>query len=264
MQRELMSYGIQQLVLLHYHLSDYFRQGDAEALHQARLMFKRFSAWVSYLTLSGIDTADINENTKSLRHLFRRIGRERDLHVQIQLCQNLRSSMAPELANSLKRRLSGGCLLEEGPDEQLKEVGHAIKRVKKVCGRIDPSYYNPPFETVFARKMEYIRQLMRNAGSDLDFHRLRRLIKEAWYFLEFTGRLNDDHGAWVPMGANLKQAEQKLGAWHDAAILLENCARHMLLSPAENQAENQNMLQEIKSIKQGYMERFLDDSKELF
>lgn len=257
-------YGIQQLVLLHYHLNDYFRTEDAEALHQARLMYKRYSAWISYLTLSGIDTDDIREHSKALRRVFRRIGRDRDLHVQITLCSQLNSEAAKEFRSSLQRSLARSCAIDLEQDEPLKEIEKSIRRIKKICARIEPSSNASGFGTVMQRKMDYIRDLFSGAGSDLDYHRLRRLIKEAWYFLEMAGRLSDEKEGWALVGDRLKLAEQRLGIWHDAAMLLESCARFILLAPPENLDRNQELLLEIKQMKKDQMSAFLDGSGQIF
>jgi CHAD domain-containing protein len=214
------------------------REGSSEAIHQARVATRRIRAIVPLLA-GRFTPADLENIDNVLRKLTRRLGRARDVDVQLELLgsiepaiprtgediQMLRSEWRARRDKRVRRLIKS---LERLRVEQ--QLGGVAARLRThapafLVARRYP-FAAPAWENVLGAEL---RDLAGAVAADIDraggvmfstrLHEARISIKKLRYAMEIatvTGRANLERSV-----RSVRKAQQILGSLHDLDVLAE-------------------------------------------
>lgn len=247
-------YARQQLSQLRLHLRAFYDDNNEESLHQVRLCQKRMRAVARYVYLAGHPCDVMLGTLRKLRKELSSLGETRDYQVLLKFSTELQSDSAGHFRAKLEKEYMKSLKRLPARKKLEKVMMSAVEKLEEDGSLCFPASGDVQFVKVFQAQIDRIKQRYLTTGSEEDFHKLRRMLKEARYFLEFIP--GDESVAIIPdeTGTTLNELEQMLGHWHDMEIL--GAMARKLTQGEKNGGKTAGLLEEIHTLTVSSMTAF--------
>jgi len=182
----------------------------ADALHSFRTTTRRLETLLTQILPGG--GRNERKLLKMLDRIRRRVGKIRDLDVQLTSLRTLKISQEPRRKTQLIQRLIELRVQHENKLRKLitkSEIHEIDKRLKKSSKRVDLRGARDPLAV--AKQILGSAKLPAASVSEEALHRFRTAVKRARYAAEFAPK-SAESAAFIEQ---LKQMQDALGNWHD-------------------------------------------------
>jgi CHAD domain-containing protein len=194
-------------------------------IHALRVRIKKLRSLLRLLHVAAPGVDPPRKPMERLRAVFRAAGTERDIQVSRELVRSLRNvdrttrkaylerceRREKKAARALARQLSR--LRRSDPAKLLRYVRAATAHNGDTLGRT--------METYARRELLKARRLFETQHAEETLHEVRKHVKNAWHTLRIHGMVRTTPKRL----AALAEAQERLGRWHDAHVLLLDLRR---------------------------------------
>jgi CHAD domain-containing protein len=216
-----------QLEIIERNLRGSLETGAIESFHEFRVGVKR---WRAFLHL--VSWLNPRYDTKKLRHrvrdLYRKAGKVREAHVQMQMLRE----PAPRYVSGLSEYYN---YLKKVEKRELPQYLTAAKRfdissislsreeLAEAIPEIARERLLPLTETLFETELNQLVNVhVLNGNGNTDFHRIRILSKRARYLLEILRAGKGETDRLIGLNDALRELHRALGQWRDLALAAES------------------------------------------
>ncbi len=209
-----------QASLIRDGIADVSHGGDMEAIHQLRVTMRR--------TRSVLDTFDEGNHKvmRSLRELGRRLGRVRDLDVQIEALRNQPGLTDYRAYLHDERHLRRDEMRDTLRGHRSTKLPPAIEALADALPRDDRSL-NKAARKFLGRQLKQVKQRGRaisTASPTSDLHALRIECKRLRYLAEMFSHGHAIH--LQPLRKHMRNLQNLLGELNDNAVKIESVTRY--------------------------------------
>jgi CHAD domain-containing protein len=235
---------------------------DEENIHDLRRVSKRIK---SLLKLFSEINHDFNYEKRhaALKGVFNAAGFYRELQVNLRTLTSYKPSLkfihAYKDFTSNKKKVFKNQLKNAIENFNRDKHKKTVKKVKKICQALDLKDVTTAAENFIRQNLSEIKKLKKLEPSEERVHDIRIHLKRISPVLHFLQLLK------IPGFENniheIKTAEDKMGYWHDRAILLNSLLQMKKLYPMQNElmldfnsltnqliAENESFIENISDL----------------
>ena len=224
------AYVERELKTLHKRLREVVKTGKKSAVHQARVASRRLET-VLHIARPGLDWNAVKPAAKLARTVRRRLGKLRDLQVMRESLRSRGRDVADPIVKALDDRIESTStkMRQQFSSADLSSERTSTAALTKAIRRSLPA-----IETLVRDALRDALKAFDHGARNLDvmkgkasgIHRLRVAGKQLRYTLEIATVIGVTRDG--VMSRQLKQAQDRLGAWHDAAVIVEFIAGHLV------------------------------------
>lgn len=189
-----------------------------DAIHDTRVAFKRLFSLVEYFQYAVPGKSRLSRRIRHIRSFYKGLGRLRDLHILRKGEAHWPGSFFPRyLHQELNRneslaRFSLHELQQGGWEKSLRKTG---ARIEKLSARISQGHSSLKLGMLVCDKIQRIQTDLENNPYFIDWHEIRRLVKDIYYLLEIGEIVGLNTAALVSEREVLRKTGSLLGDWHD-------------------------------------------------
>ncbi len=258
---------IKEQAQLHYLACDAFYKealmsGEVSAVHQCRVSFKRFFALKAFVCeyMDSGSTGELNRLVESVKPVYKRVGKLRDLQVLISFPAVQGLIMPPVFYRHLYDKFQ----------KQLLRFIHDENRLKLPAEASFSGMFNRVINTNYAGGDDALSRFtqtnFRSAAALLEnlpgkeWHRARCLIKQNYLLMQMavsynSGGFSEEVLQWS------RNMEQELGLWHDMLNLQQMMPE---IDPGDSEEiliQFTRKVEEKKEVKEEEIRKELDNLK---
>jgi CHAD domain-containing protein len=219
-----------ELKMMQKSLRETVKDGKKKAVHKTRVASRRLETALE-IARPTLSRDELKPIVKFARKVRRQLGKLRDLQVMRESLRSRGRDVAKPVVKAI--------------DDRIDLMGEKIRRKLSSADLPRQSLSAAALTSAIRRSLPAIESPVRNAlrdalqkfdhdarnldigdGKAHDVHRLRVALKQARYALEIATAMGIvSEGA---IGRHLQQAQDRLGAWHDAAVIAAFIADHLV------------------------------------
>jgi len=200
-----------------------FSIANEKAIHDMRVSIKRLRLIYRFLDFVSDKQFCAKKKSKLLVNIFKSAGPLRDVQIQLSILEELKEDLKsnyPNLNEFLNIKLKEGIkkFREKGVTFNVNEIDQLFnfsEAVLKII--IDFPDLQQAFENYKKNRQQKIQTLLKNAKNKVDFHQVRKRIKDLTYLAEIQQIQIEKPNDEV---IHLKLLGKKLGDWHDIEVFL--------------------------------------------
>ncbi len=200
-----------------------FSIANEKAIHDMRVSIKRLRLIYRFLDFVSDKQFCTKKKSKLLVNVFKSAGPLRDAQIQLSILEELKEDLKsnyPNLNEFLNIKLKEGIkkFREKGVTFNVNEIDQLFnfsEAVLKII--IDFPDLQQAFENYKNNRQQKIQTLLKSAKNKIDFHQIRKRIKDLTYLAEIQQIQIEKPNNEV---IHLKQLGKKLGDWHDLEVFL--------------------------------------------
>ncbi len=204
-----------------------FSTVDKNTIHDMRVSIKRLRLLYRFLDFASDKQFCAKKKAKLLIDVFKSAGPLRDAQIQISIIEKLKeyfNTGYQELNQFINLKEESGIqkFKEKGATFELEKINHLFNFSENLL-KIIIAF--PDLKSTFANykknRQHKIDSLLKAKNQEIDFHQVRKRIKDLTYLAEIQNLQSDESNNEL---ANLKLLGRKLGDWHDIVVFLNEIA----------------------------------------
>lgn len=207
---------------------------DEESIHQLRIEIKKLRSLFRFLEFLSEDAFKQKKIESLILPVYKSAGKYRTAGLNQRLLDEQLSKAIPEFECYLedKRHHAGKKFLKARKDvDRQKLKGYFEKPLRLFKKERNGAVYKISRAYVDGIFSD-IEVLLTKAGSDENFHKVRKKLKDAKAIIGLVKELHPEKKA-QHLG-NMKELEEDIGKWHDRFILVEELDKFVSQSKGNN------------------------------
>jgi CHAD domain-containing protein len=197
-------------------------------VHKLRVEIKNLRILFDLLKTASQKKLHIKPALKLLNPVFKKAGRMRTNHLNIDLTKTFRSPVISRFREHLKEKekQAGKKLVKEIKGFKAEKLDHLHKDNLKVFQRLDNDTIKNSSKIVMKEEFAKVKTEMGDIHSDEVLHDIRKRLKT----VKNLGRLLDEMHPDKELQKELKKINhtyERIGEWHDAIILVEELEKYV-------------------------------------
>lgn len=197
-------------------------------VHQLRVSIKRLRAVLHFTgSVIGNEGIDAKKQFKSLRKLFKITGRIRDVQVQQKLIPEFEVSLNSQFGlylaylKKLEKPFVRNFYLFINDSKPIHKLASGRELVEKSLASLSPAEIRIRAEQLLASRFNHLKEIFASRPDDKKLHEMRTIIKQMKYIMIVMHKSAPDSDESPISLANLTEAEELLGNWHDVVVGIE-------------------------------------------
>ena len=222
-KKQILEYFKNQQKLFELNFEPAFSTTNEKAIHDMRVSIKRLSLLYRFLDFFSDKQFCAKKKTELLINVFKSAGPLRDAQIQLFIFEKLKDDLKVDY-NDLNEFLR---LKEKSGIEKFKEKSNTFDpdRIKHLFNFSESLLkiiiFFPGLQIAFdsykENRQHKIRSLLKRDKQKVEFHKVRKRIKDLTYLTEIQQVQSDETNEEL---AHLKLLGKKLGDWHDLEVFL--------------------------------------------
>ncbi|OQY05335.1 MAG: hypothetical protein B6I20_01570 [Bacteroidetes bacterium 4572_117] len=198
-----------------------FSTANRDAIHDMRVSIKRLRLLYRFLDFASEKQFYANKKGKLLVEVFKSAGPLRDVQIQLSILGKLKEDLNvdyPELNSFLNSKENSGIekFKKKGSTFDLIQIKYLFnfsEAIMKII--IEFTDLQVTFDNYILNRLNIIKKTLKKPKQKIDFHRLRKRIKDLIYLYEIK---NTNLGKYKEPLDLLKLLGKTLGVWHDIEV----------------------------------------------
>jgi CHAD domain-containing protein len=210
-------------------VADFSKKSELEQsevnLHELRVACKKLKAM--YQVLSGISEGNFDSkfHFEEVDKLFKAVGTLRDIHVQIELMNQVAEENSFELSEKFKNLF----------EAKINEIEHSVKQAitgfnsekmieslehaELLIEHLDEKILLKDIRKLLKKRLWQIQKLLPCKKEEEKIHLMRKRVKQVCYVVDLLKEIDPKKNHFKNyMG--FKEAAEFLGKWHDCVVLI--------------------------------------------
>ncbi len=222
-KKQILEYFQNQKNVFNLNFESAFSQNNEIAIHDMRVSIKRLRLIYKFLDFFTDKQFCAKKKAKLLLRVFKSVGPLRDAQIQLSILEGFKANLGSDCTSlfeflKLKEKTGLRIFMQESKLFDITKINQLFnfsEALLKII--IEFEGLAKAFEDYKKNRQQKINNLLKSAKHKIDFHQVRKRIKDLSYLAEIQMIQASEPNSQIQY---LKQLGKKLGDWHDFEVFL--------------------------------------------